>query len=150
MGETRQRPLADHLGLEHHFPDKIPHALADGEEMKVRVLFRLENFAEDWPESPPESVGRRGRQRDEKHFSPMEKCWGSARVGSAGIIDEPNPRYTIGFTRRLSLPKIARRCYLWHGAFVSDRELDREMISTGRCDRGNLNQAPDVEEGAVV
>ena len=65
MRQTRKRPLANHLRLQQHLPDKVPHPLADREEMKIRISLRLQNFSEDRPEAPPESVDRRAGERYE-------------------------------------------------------------------------------------
>ena len=76
MRHARKRPLANHFCLAQHLPDEIAHAFADGEEMKIRILFRLQNFAEDGPEAPPESVDRRAGQRDEQHLFPRSQSAG--------------------------------------------------------------------------
>ena len=80
MGHAGERPLADHLGLAQHLPNEIAHASADGEEVEVRVFFRLQDFAEDGPESPPEPVDRRGRQRHKQQPLPGSRSAG-ARPG---------------------------------------------------------------------
>ncbi len=33
--DAGQRPFADHFGLEQHFPDEIPDALADGSQREI-------------------------------------------------------------------------------------------------------------------
>ena len=63
-----QRALADDFGLAEHFPDEIPDALADGEEMEARVFFRLQNFIEDHAEAAPEAVSRGDDQRGEEQL----------------------------------------------------------------------------------
>ena len=84
MRHARKRPLANHLRLQQHLPDKVAHALADREEMKVRVFLRLENLSEDGPEAPPESVDRRCRQRDEQPSLPERKVPGLGQELAAG------------------------------------------------------------------
>ena len=49
VGHAGQRPLANHLCLAQHLPDEVAHALADGEEMEVRVFLRLQDSLENGP-----------------------------------------------------------------------------------------------------
>ena len=73
---ARQRPFTNDFALEQHFEDKIPHSPADGEQMKARILFRLEDLRENRPESPPEAeraTKPRGPQTD---LAPMRKSGG--------------------------------------------------------------------------
>jgi hypothetical protein len=67
------------FGLAEDFPDEVPDALADGEEMEAGVFFDLQDFVEDGAEAAPEGCGRGDDQRGEEQ---LLKGWGSARVGS--------------------------------------------------------------------
>jgi hypothetical protein len=68
VGEAGQRTLADNLGLKEHLADKIPDALADGEEVEAGVFLRFEDFVEDDAEAAPESCSRCGDEHDEEQF----------------------------------------------------------------------------------
>ena len=66
--QAGKRPLTDDFGLEEHFPDKVPDALADGEEVKAWVLFRLKDFVEDFAETAPEAAPRGDGQPGEEQL----------------------------------------------------------------------------------
>ncbi len=57
VGQAGKRALADHFGLAEDFPEEIPDALADGEEMEGGVFLRLQDFVQDNAETTPEEVG---------------------------------------------------------------------------------------------
>ena len=68
VGEAGERALADDLGLEGYLPDEIPEAAADGEEAEAGVGLGLEDFAEDYAKTEPETGGGGGDQHDEEQF----------------------------------------------------------------------------------
>ncbi len=68
VSQAGQRALADDLGLEGYLPEKIPDALADGEEAEAGVWLGAEDFAEDDAETEPETGGGGGDKQDEKQF----------------------------------------------------------------------------------
>ena len=57
VGEAGQRALADDFGLAEDFPEEVPDALADGEEVEAGVFFRFEDLAQDHAEATPEAIG---------------------------------------------------------------------------------------------
>ena len=56
MGEAGERELADDFGLAENFPEEVPDALAQREEVEAGISFRFEDFIEDYAEAPPEEV----------------------------------------------------------------------------------------------
>ena len=55
VGQTRQRPLADDFGLEHHFPDQLANPWAHGKQRNIPVPLGCAYSAENCAEAPPES-----------------------------------------------------------------------------------------------
>src|SRR5487761_2040218 len=70
MRESGKRALANDLGLTENFPEKIPHATADREEMKAGILLRLEDFVEDGAEAPPKEGARKQGQYGKEQLFP--------------------------------------------------------------------------------
>ena len=107
---AHERPLADHLRLQQHLPDEVPHPFADRKEMKIRIIFRLQNFSEDGPEAPPEPVDGGCRQGDEQTGLPERKVprlgqgWQQIHHGCT------KPQYTMGSGpwRRIVRPRSSR------------------------------------------
>ncbi len=66
VGQAGRGPLADDFGLKKHLPDEVADALADGKEVKARVLFRFEDFVQDHAEAQPEGACRGYGQRSEE------------------------------------------------------------------------------------
>ena len=53
VGQSGQRALSDDFSLAEHFPEEVPHPLADGRKAEIRVLFGSEDAFENRSESPP-------------------------------------------------------------------------------------------------
>ncbi len=68
MRQAGKRALANDFALEEHLPDKIPNALADGEEVKAGVFLRFEDFVKDGPEAAPETRYRCHSQTGEEQL----------------------------------------------------------------------------------
>ena len=68
VGEAGERALADDFGLAENFPEEIPDAAAEGEEVEASVFFRFEDFVENHAEAAPESGGGGCDENDEKQF----------------------------------------------------------------------------------
>jgi hypothetical protein len=63
--DAGQGTLLDYFRLEQDFREKIPDAFADGLEGETRVGLGGADFANDFPETHPESVGGGGEQDQE-------------------------------------------------------------------------------------
>ena len=63
VSESRQRPLADHLALQHDLPNEIAHAPAEVLQAEVRVAFRGEDVIPNLAEVSPKE-GHRGNRKD--------------------------------------------------------------------------------------
>src|SRR5258708_3427753 len=77
----RERPLpglANHLALQHHFPNEVPDTAPNRVDMEVGVLLGAKHRSPDLAESPPEAV-RRCCQQHQEHssFRPgeLDKVW---------------------------------------------------------------------------
>ncbi len=55
MGEARQRPLPNHLALQHDFGEELPNAFAERRQAELDIRLGLANLADDFAEAHPES-----------------------------------------------------------------------------------------------
>ncbi len=95
MSDSGQRALLNDFGLAKHFPEKVPDASAERGEMKIGVLFGMQDTAEDRSDTPREEArGAEHEKGEEKFFADCERL----RFGQRGewkAHKRTNPRYRI-------------------------------------------------------
>ncbi len=110
VGEAGEGPLADDFGLAEDFEKKSRMRGADGEEMEAGVFFGFENLAKDTPKRRQKAYADAKARAAKSSFSAREKCWGSARVGSMNVINEPDKYTGLGI---LGLPPRRTSRRIW-------------------------------------
>ena len=65
MRRARDRPVANHLALQQHFPHEAADARKNGAELKPRVPFGGQHDARHRRESQPETGESRGHEQSE-------------------------------------------------------------------------------------
>jgi hypothetical protein len=69
MRQAGQRPLTNHLPLQHNFPKKLPEAGAEREELETGVRAGPAQDVRHLSKTPPEQTERRANQScQDKHF----------------------------------------------------------------------------------
>ncbi len=74
MRQAGQRALANDFGLEEHFPDKIPNALADGKEVKAGSFFDSRILLRMVPKRRQKPTAEAAASPAKSNFSAREKC----------------------------------------------------------------------------
>jgi hypothetical protein len=74
VGEAGQRALADDLGLAEDFPEEVPDALADGEEVEAASFFDLRILLRTTPKRRQKAAAEAMTNAAKSSFSRREKC----------------------------------------------------------------------------
>ena len=122
VGQAGKRPFANDLGLAENFPEKVPDAPADGEEVKAGVFAGFEDLVDDHAEAFPEERRGDSNQRDQEELFNQREM---VRFGEQKLRHQQLALEGLGEAGR------SKCCEQGHGLFVESSRLCLYLI--GGC-----------------